>query len=142
MSLVQHILALAARVLVSVVFLWGGATQIVYFWDGSVAQLQTMGLRYPVLLLALAVAGQLIGGLSLLLGLRARWGAVILILFLVGVTGLMHNFWIYAPDTAEYLAEAIAFLKNLGLLGGLLMILAFGPGGFAADTFLEKRPGA
>lgn len=139
MSLVQHVLALVARVLVSVVFLWGGATQIVFFWDSSVGRLQEMGLPLPMLLLSLAVVGQLIGGLSLLLGLFARWGATILILFLVGVTGLMHNFWIYAPDSAEYVVEAIAFLKNLGLLGGLLMILAFGPGGFAADTFLQKK---
>lgn len=142
MSLVQHVLALVARVLVSVVFLWGGAMQIVFFWNDSLARLQAMQLPYPGLLLALAVAGQLIGGLSLLLGLRARWGAAILILFLAGVTGLMHNFWTYQPDSVEYLTEAIQFLKNLGLLGGLLMILAFGPGAFAADTFLQKRPSA
>lgn len=139
MSLIQHVLALVARVLVSVVFLWGGATQIVFFWDNSVDQLQAIGLPVPWLLLSLAVVGQLIGGLSLLVGLFARWGATILILFLVGVTGMMHNFWIYAPDSPEYVTQAIAFLKNLGLLGGLLMILAFGPGGFAADTFLHKK---
>ncbi len=141
MALIQHILALAARASLSVIFLWGGVTQIIFFWDNSVAQLQEMGLPYPESLLALAVGGQLIGGLLVLLGLRTRFGATILILFLVGVTGLMHAFWLYEPDSEEYLMQAIAFLKNLGLLGGLLMILAFGPGGFAADTFLQKRPG-
>lgn len=139
MSLVQHILAFVARVLLSVIFLWGGAVQVVFYWEDSVTQLRDIGLPFPVPLLAVAVVGQLIGGLSLLLGLWTRWGATILILFLVGVTALVHNFWIYAPDSTEYLVEAIAFLKNLGLLGGLLMVLAFGPGGFAADTFLRKK---
>ena len=142
MSLLQHILALAARVLLSVVFLWGGAMQIVFFWHDTLSQLQDKGLPYPVTLLALAVAAQLIGGLSLLLGLQARWGAVILILFLVGATGLMHDFWIHDPASPEYLMQAIQFLRNLGLLGGMCLILAFGPGGFAADTFLRKRPAA
>jgi len=140
MSLVQHVLVLLARVLLGMFFLWSGANQIIIFWVDSVAQLAQKGLPNPEAMLALAVAAMLIGGLSLVLGLRARWGAVVLILFLLAATALTHDFWNEDPTTPEYVSQAIHCLKNLGLVGGLCMVLAFGPGGFSADTFLRKRP--
>ncbi len=68
--------------------------------------------------LAVAVSGMVIilGGLSLLLGLWPKVGAALIILFLVGVTPIMHDFW--NVTGAQRMAEMGNFLKNLALIGG------------------------
>jgi putative oxidoreductase len=75
----------------------------------------------------LAVGGSglmlILGGLSMLLGLYPVVGIVLLALFLVGVTPVMHNFWT-VKDPQARMGEMINFTKNVALLGALLMILA------------------
>lgn len=68
--------------------------------------------------MAVAVSGMLmiLGGISLLLGMWPKVGAALIILFLVGVTPIMHDFW--NLQGAQRLTEMGNFLKNLGLLGG------------------------
>jgi putative oxidoreductase len=91
-------------------------------------------------LLVLAVVCWLVGGLSVLVGLKARLGAALLILCLVPATMLLHNFW--AVGSTEMGNEIEHFAKNLGLAGGLLLVIAFGAGGFSIDLFLRMRKGA
>ena len=75
----------------------------------------------------------LVGGLSILLGYRAKIGAWLIVLFLVVVTPLMHRFWGVAdPNTAQM--QMINFLKNMSMLGGALLITQFGAGPFSLDT--------
>jgi putative oxidoreductase len=59
----------------------------------------------------------------LVLGYMTRWGAAILIGFLVAVTWIFHS----TPD------QKIQLLKNLAIIGGLLQIVAFGPGEMSLD---------
>jgi len=140
MSILQHLVALLARILLAVIFIWSGANQIILSWGNTIQELEDRNVPFPHVMLLLAVIAMLAGAMSLVLGLRARWGAVLLILFLAPTTLMMHDFWVHEPSTQAYTAQAIECLKNVGLLGGLLMVLAFGPGGFSADTFLRKRP--
>jgi putative oxidoreductase len=72
------------------------------------------------------VTVQLGGGLSLLLGIEARVGALLLLLFLIPVTLMYHPFW--KRLGAELVAEADHFLSNLAIIGGLLVIAALGSG--------------
>jgi putative oxidoreductase len=76
---------------------------------------------------AVAVAGTgvllLLGGFSLLLGYQPIVGIVLLIVFLLGVSFNMHNFW-SIEDPQMKMAEMVNFLKNMGLLGLLLMLAA------------------
>jgi len=140
MSLVQHLVALLGRIVLGSVFVWGAANLIILSWAEAVSELESRQVFYPNVLVLLAMLAMLLGGLSLVLGLRARLGAFLLVLFLVPATAILHDFWVHDPASPEYTALAVEFLKDLGLLGGLLMVLAFGPGGFSADTFLRKRP--
>jgi len=145
----QHVIALLGRVLLSLIFLLSGAHHIVD-WAGTVAHMRSKGVAlehllganggtfFVHLMLALAIIFLLAGGLSVLLGFRARWGAVSLLLFLAPTTLIFHNFW--SPGVADAQAQMIHFMKNLGLAGGLLMVLAFGSGGFSVDTFLPQLP--
>lgn len=86
----------------------------------------------PQLLVPLSGLISLAGGLSVLLGYRARLGAWLLMLFLVPVTFFMHNFWAVAdPMTAQI--QLGAFMGNLSRLGGALLIAHFGPGPVSLD---------
>lgn len=69
----------------------------------------------------------LLGGLSILLGYHARIGAWLIVIFLIPVTFMMHNFWSLQDPQAQSL-ERILFLKNLALLGSAFMIAYFGSG--------------
>lgn len=74
-----------------------------------------------------------LGGLSILIGYRARFGAWAIVIFLVVVTPVMHNFW-SAADPAAAQAQLTNFLKNLAMLGGALLITQFGAGPWSLDA--------
>ena len=78
----------------------------------------------------------LFGGISILLGYFARFGAMLLILFLVPVTLTMHNFWDIS-DPAIHQMQMIQFMKNLTILGGVILIAFYGAGPKSIDL---KRP--
>jgi putative oxidoreductase len=75
----------------------------------------------------------LLGGLSILLGYKARIGAWLLVLFLVPVTLMMHRFWGLA-DPNMAMIQRIMFMKNISMLGGALMLTHFGAGPFSIDS--------
>jgi len=135
-TLFQHLSTLAGRVLLSAIFLTSGISHILQ-WRASTDLMQQKGVPLPNLLLALAILCLLLGGISVLIGLRARLGATLLILFLIPTTLVFHGDWTAGTSGAN--DELLHFMKNLGLLGGLLMVLAFGAGGFSIDLFLRMR---
>jgi len=75
----------------------------------------------------------LAGGLSILLGYRARIGAWLIVLFLVGVTPMLHNFWT-VTDPMMYQMQMVMFMKNLSMLGGALVISQLGSGPWSLDS--------
>src|SRR5437867_9848942 len=62
-----------------------------------------------------------LGGLSVALGYRAKWGAWLLVLFLVPVTVMMHKFWAVSDPMMAQIHQ-VMFMKNLAILGGTLLI--------------------
>jgi putative oxidoreductase len=116
---------LLARVLLSLPFLYSGVDKC-FRWDAAQREVAASGLPWPTLLHLVTVVVQLGGGLSLLLGIEARLGALLLSLFLVPVTVLYHPFW--NRSGAEFVAEADHFVSNLAIIGGLVAILAVGGG--------------
>ncbi|RMG20815.1 MAG: DoxX family protein [Methanobacteriota archaeon] len=74
----------------------------------------------------LAVIGSglllLIGGISFLIGFQPLIGTIALALFFIGVTPMMHNFW-KVEDEQMKMAEMTHFMKNMTILGLVLMIL-------------------
>jgi hypothetical protein len=88
-------------------------------------------------LLVTAIGVELGAGLAVLLGAKARWGAVILAIYLVPVTLWAHNFW--AHYGAPFDEHVQLFLKNVGIIGGLIFLAAIGPGKYSLDA-LEDDP--
>jgi putative oxidoreductase len=89
---------------------------------------------FPLATIAVPLAGILafVGGVSVLLGYRARLGAFLLVMFLVPVTLVMHNFWAVADPQVATL-QRIQFMKNLGLIGGALLLIYYGAGPVSMD---------
>lgn len=63
-----------------------------------------------------------LGGLSILLGVRPTWGVLLITLFLVPTSFLMHNYWA-AADPAVRQLDQTNFKKNIALLGAAWMLL-------------------
>ena len=135
-TLFQHVSTLAGRILLSAIFLTSGVSHILN-WRDIVGRMESAEVPLPNLLLVLAIVCLLLGGLSVLIGLRARLGAVLLILFLIPTTLIFHGGWTSGSSGAT--DQMLHYMKNLGILGGLLMVLAFGAGGFSIDLLLRMK---
>ena len=103
------------------------------FTPAGVAWATQQGVPLPQVLVPLAGVISLAGGLSVVLGYRARLGAWLLMLFLVPVTGMMHNFWAVKDPMMQQM-QAGFFVANLSRMGGALLIAHFGAGPFSFDA--------
>lgn len=115
-------LPLAARICLCLIFLKAGISHILGF-NGTVEMMAGQGLPIPAVLLFFTIVFQLVGGLSLLLGYKVAIGSILLILFLIPATLVFHN-----PAS-----DINGFLKNIGLIGGLLMVIYTGAGALSID---------
>ncbi|MEM7594198.1 MAG: DoxX family protein [Cyanobacteria bacterium P01_A01_bin.83] len=123
-------LPLAARICLCIIFINSGIGKIFGF-AGTAEMMASQGLPIPQVLLIFTITFQLLGGFSLLLGYKVKIGSLLLILFLIPATLVFHN-PIGNPG------EINAFLKNIGLIGGLLMTMYVGAGALGIDPATEK----
>jgi putative oxidoreductase len=124
-------LALAWYFLRSAIFYAGN-------WDVTVQLMALKHIPAPPALLALALIVMFLGGISLVLGYQARYGAILLFGFTIAATLLMHDFWTITK-AADQQADFEAFAANVAIAGGLLVIVGLGPGGLAIDNTGKKR---
>lgn len=115
-------LPLAGRICLSLIFLNAGFNHLKGFQD-FVTVIATKGLPAAPVLAAGTVAFLLLGAVSLLLGYKTKIGALLLIVFLVPASIFFH------PPTSDL----SGFLKNVALIGGLLMTMSAGPGLLSVD---------
>ena len=79
----------------------------------------------------LIAAVEIIGGLMIMVGLKARWAALVLVVFTASTIFFVHHFWDMSGDNfSSNMGEA---LKNLAIMGGLLLVVAIGAGPGAMD---------
>jgi len=83
------------------------------------------------LFLAGAILCEVLGGLSVLVGYRARIGAAALIVFLIPASLIFHDFW--TLEGMEQQVQMVMFMKNLSIMGGLLLVMSLGTGPFSLD---------
>jgi len=125
-----HTVALIGRILLGLIFVASGWAKFISF-ASTAGLIASKGLPMPEILAAISVAIELGGGLALVVGFKARWAALIIALFTVVITPIFHNFW--AAPAAQAMAQQINFEKNLSIIGGMLMVVAFGPGRHSFD---------
>jgi putative oxidoreductase len=124
----QDKVLLAARLLVTPLFIYSGIGKILAF-EATAGRLPGGAGGFGSVLAAIAIVIELGGSLALILGVYARCAAIALMVFTILATVMFHNFWASPP--AQVTAQTINFLKNLGLIGLFAMIAAFGPGAYA-----------
>lgn len=122
-------IVLLGRILFSLIFIVSGFR---HFSEAMIQYGASQNVPLPHLLVPLSGLIALLGGLSILLGYRARWGAWLIVLFLIPVTFKMHAFWTL-KDPQEVMINHIMFVKNLSMLGAALLISYFGSGPLSID---------
>jgi len=123
--------SVTGRFFLSAIFLSAGVMKLMD-WQHTADYMTSKGMPLIPVLLPAAAAVEITGGLMLLLGWRARLGALALLLFLIPTTLIFHNFWMHTG--AEQQNQMQHFMKNIAIMGGLLMVLALGPGLCAFDV--------
>ena len=121
----RDVSALLARILLALIFITSGYGKIAGF-EGLTGYIASKGMPFPSLMALGAIVVELGGGLLLLVGYRARWAALAIFLFLIPTTLIFHNFWSVAAD--QVAGQQTDFFKNVAIMGGMLMVWAFGPG--------------
>lgn len=120
---------LAGRILLALIFVMAGFNKITGF-AGTAGYIASKGLPMAEVLTVLTIIIELGGGLLIMVGWQARWAATAIFLFLIPVTFIFHAFWTVADPQAQYM-DMLMFMKNLAIMGGMLMIVAFGSGPYS-----------
>jgi len=110
---------LVARLLIAALFAASGVWKITHF-AVSAAYFARLGLPAQEAVAVLAIVIELGGGILLAIGWRLRWVAWFLAAFVLVATALGHRFW--EVDPAQYFNQLNHFLKNLAIVGGLLLL--------------------
>ncbi|MBW3539033.1 MAG: DoxX family protein [Planctomycetes bacterium] len=135
----QSATALLGRLLISPIFIFSAVHKLMN-WQATVGELttqlgQSLGRELaeplPAILLGVAAGVELLGSLMVLFGCGARLGALALFLFLIPTALVFHDFWTFSG--AERMNQMQHFMKNVTIMGGLLMIVALGAGGASVD---------
>ncbi len=122
----MSILILIARILFSLVFIGSGMGHLTKT-EGMAQYAASKGVPAPRLVVIVTGVLLVVGGLSVLLGVYGRIGALALFIFLLPTAFMMHNFWTVTDPMARQ-NEMGHFLKDLALAGGALLIFACGTG--------------
>jgi putative oxidoreductase len=129
-SATQDKVLLAARLLIAPLFIYSGIGKILAF-GVTASRLPGGEGGFGSFLAAGSIVVELGCSLALLVGIWSRYAALILIAFTIAATLMFHNFWAVPP--AQVTGQTVHFLKNLGLIGLLAMMAAFGPGSYSIE---------
>lgn len=123
-------LALVGRIALAAIFVWSGSGKITDF--GSTAgYIASKGLPVPAVLTAITIFVELGLGLVIVIGWKTRIAALLIALWLIPTTYLFHNFW--SSPVSAAMMQQINFMKNVSIFGGMLLLIAFGPGRYSVD---------
>ncbi len=129
MQTLQATLSLVGRILLAAIFVISGIGKVIAA-EGTQQHMGAAGLPLVPVLYVLTVIVEIGGGLMIVLGWNARIAAVIVFLFLIPVTLTFHTHW-ETPD--QKMMQLGQLYKNLSIMGGLLLLVAFGPGPLSVD---------
>ena len=114
----QGAISLLARWLIAIIFVTSAYSKV-FGWSANIEYMHSKHMPAAAFLLAAALIVEAVGSFCLITGLGARIAATVMFFYMIPVTFLLHEFM------------SVNFQKNLGVMGGLLMIAALGPGRIA-----------
>jgi putative oxidoreductase len=139
----KKLIVLLGRIALSLIFVTSAVNKL-FNWDQTVQYMTSsltqwvartpmpdfihealvVACSYTTLIMVVATLFEGLGGLFVLLGFKVRFGATLLILFIIPVTLVMHAFWLDSGQ--ERMVQMTMLMKNLAILGGLLILAAKG----------------
>jgi putative oxidoreductase len=134
-----NLLLLAARVLLSVIFIASGASKFADI-GGTAGMIAQAGLPAATLLAWVSGIFELVAGLALLVGWMTRYAAWLLAAFCVVTALMFHTGAVNIPDFSEAanamlsLFNQVMLMKNLAMAGGLLALSVAGAGAWSLDS--------
>ena len=126
----QGIPVLIARILLALMFLLAGISKFAGL-EGTAGYIASKGLPLPQLLALGTAALEVVAALMLIVGWQARWAALALAAFTLLATLLFHNFW--AMPAEQQMVQQLMFMKNISVVGGLLVVFGLGAGTLSLD---------
>ena len=130
----KNILDLISRIFLSTIFLFEAYDSIAYFQQTK-NTMTTYGLTWNQdFLLTATIIVLLLGGILILIGYKASFGAFLLLLYWVPVTFIVYSFWNDPVEVRRL--QSIMFMKNIAIIGGLLAIMVNGAGKYSIKRLL------
>ncbi len=134
----QGVVAVLGRVLLCAIFFFAAVGHKVPNFRGVAGLMASEGVPAPLLMLIGAIVFLIAGSVSVVLGYKARVGATLLLVFLVLATYFFHDFWTQTDPKVKQ-DQMIHFLKNLSMMGAMLLIIANGTGPLSLDARRTAR---
>lgn len=126
----QNPLAFVGRLMLASLFLPAGIGKITGF-AGTVGYISSVNMPLPNVAAAVALVVEVLGSVALILGWKTRWAALVLAFFTLVASFYFHAFW--AVPAEQHMVQQLMFSKNMAVVGGLLVLAAFGPGAWSVD---------
>ena len=130
MNSIKLPLVVAGRILLALMFVLSGAGKLGDI-AGTAGYIASAGLPAASALAVGAGLLEVVAGLALMIGFRARWAALALGVFTLLASVLFHAYW-SAPAAQQYVQQ-LMFMKNLAVAGGMFLVAAFGAGPASVD---------
>jgi len=127
----NNALNLMGRILLAALFLPAGLSKLSGF-EGTVGYIASVGLPFASVAAAAAIAVEILGSVALLVGFQTRMAAAVLAVFTIVASFFFHAFWAAAPEQA--FMQQLLFFKNIGVIGGLLLLVSSGAGAWSLDA--------
>jgi putative oxidoreductase len=125
----KDIVDLLARICIALIFLWEAWDSIANY-DSTKASMAAYNITSAQdFLLNSAIVLMILGGMLVLTGYRSGFGALLLLVFYIPATFVMHSWWNDPIDIQR--EQSILFMKNIAIIGGLLMVYVNGSGRYS-----------
>lgn len=131
------ITAVVGRVFLCLIFLMSALANKIPNFSATTESMAEEGIPAAPLMLVGAIVFLISGTVSVILGYKARIGAALLLVFLILATYFFHDFWTMEGSEAQ--SQQTQFMKNLGLMGAMLFIIANGAGAMSLDRKVGGR---
>jgi putative oxidoreductase len=131
-----NFVALVGRILIALIFVRAGINKLGSI-DPTAAGMAKAGIPLANILVFGAIAMELGVGLLVMVGLFARWAALALFFYTLTLALIFHAYW-SVPD-AEARVQAAFFYGHLSMMGGMLVVVAFGAGAYSLDALVRQK---
>jgi putative oxidoreductase len=131
-----NFVAVVGRILIALIFVRAGINKFGSI-DATAAQMAKSGIPLSNIMVFGAIMMELGGGLLLMVGLFARWAALALFFYTLTLALIFHAYWA-VPD-AQVRGQAAFFFGHLSMMGGMLVVVAFGAGAYSLDALMRQK---